>query len=113
MPEGGATARPHPPASIPPATESSPVSSTFQGTEAKILSGSFLSLADIAGFSQPELKLLRNTVYARHGRPFQTAELRQYFAGRSWYSSKNTYSDTDLTSNDKANVKLIQRAENP
>lgn len=110
--EPGAPATPELPRNSPAPNEPSRSSPTFQSIESKILSGSPLSKADIAGFSQYELKLLRNTVYARHGRLFQTPDLQHYFDGRSWYMRRNTYSTADLTSDDQANVKLIQKAEN-
>jgi hypothetical protein len=37
------------------------------------------------GLSLFELRLLRNEVYARHGRVFHTAWLQGYFEGQSWY----------------------------
>jgi len=109
--EGGVTARPGSGTNSSASTDSPKSNATFQSNEAKILTGSLLSPADIAGFSQLDLKLLRNTVYARHGRPFQAVELRQYFEGRPWYSRNNNYSDADLTSDDKANITLIHKAE--
>lgn len=108
--EAGASARPNSPPNSPALSEPPRTSPSFQSIESKILNGTLLSKADIAGFSQYELKLLRNTVYARHGRPFQTPELQRYFDGRSWYTSRNSYSNADLTANDQANVKLIQKA---
>jgi serine/threonine-protein kinase len=96
----------------PAATEAPRTVASFQSIESRILSGSPLSKADIAGFSKYELKLLRNTVYARHGRLFQTPELQNHFDGRPWYIRRNNYNLADLTSHDHANVKLIQKAEN-
>lgn len=110
--EASPTARPNLPPNSPATNETSGNRPSFQSIESKILDGIRLSNADIAGFSQYELKLLRNTVYARHGRRFQTADLQRYFDGRSWYASHNNYSNVDLTSNDQANIKLIQQAEN-
>jgi serine/threonine protein kinase len=110
--EAGAPARPNSPPNSPALSEPSRTSPSFQSIESKILNGTLLSEGDIAGFSQPELKLLRNTVYARHGRPFQRPELQRYFDGRPWYTSRNSYSNAELTADDQANIKLIQRAAN-
>src|SRR3989441_10012773 len=38
------------------------------------------------GLSLHELRLLRNEVYARHGRAFKTLWLEQYFGSQSWYN---------------------------
>lgn len=111
-PSAPAPVAPTVPQNSPAATVAPRTVPSFQGIESRILSGSPLSKADIAGFSQYELKLLRNTVYARHGRLFQTPELQNYFDGRPWYTRRNNYNLADLTSHDQANVKLIQKAEN-
>jgi len=104
--------RPNSPPVSPAVNEPSRSSSSFQSVESKILEGGLLSRADIAEFSKYELKLLRNTVYARHGRRFETPDLQRYFASRSWYTGRSNYSNDDLTSNDQANVRLFQQAEN-
>ena len=78
----------------------------------KIVRGELLSDAEIRGFSQSELRLLRNTVYARHGRLFQSPDLQQHFESRLWYKARQNYDLSDLTTNDQANVRLLQKAEN-
>jgi serine/threonine-protein kinase len=85
--------------------------SLFGISESLVLSDKLLSASDIAGHSQDELKLLRNTVYARHGRPFDKEELQRYFKNRPWYFARFNYSDKELTANDHANIKLLQSAE--
>ena len=35
--------------------------------------------------SARQLRILRNAVYARHGRPFDSKDLKDYFSIRSWY----------------------------
>lgn len=84
----------------------------FQAAEARVLAGELLAAYELRGLSQEELRLLRNTVYARHGRLFQSAVLQRYFQSRLWYVGRPSYSDNDLTANDRANVKLIQSLEN-
>jgi hypothetical protein len=79
--------------------------------EAKILAGQRVSASDMEGLSQVELRLLRNTVYARHGRIFAKPEVRRYFSSRSWYTPRPDYSDSDLTAADQANIRLILDAE--
>jgi hypothetical protein len=79
--------------------------------EAKILRGAAVNQGDIAGLSRAELRRLRNTVYARHGRIFERMELQQYFDGRSWYKKRADYSDDELTPVDRDNINLIRTAE--
>jgi len=79
--------------------------------EAKILSGGLLTSRDLEGISQIELRLLRNTVYARHGRIFDREEMRHYFSNRPWYTPRPDYRDSDLTRIDQANIRLILASE--
>jgi serine/threonine protein kinase len=80
--------------------------------EDKVLKGDALSEADLSGLSLTEIRRLRNTIFARHGRIFQTSELQNYFASRPWYKPKSNYRDADLTLNDRENVRMTQAAEN-
>jgi hypothetical protein len=76
-----------------------------------VLEGARLSPEDLAGLTQAQLELLRNTIYARHGRPFQRADLRQYFASQSWYQARGNYTEASLTAADRANIEIVQRLE--
>jgi hypothetical protein len=59
------------------------------------------------GLSLHELRLLRNEIYARHGRVFKTAWLDQYFGGQAWYDPKQEFKDEELSGADKTNVETI------
>jgi hypothetical protein len=59
------------------------------------------------GLSLNELRLLRNEVYARHGRQFQAPWLSQYFYGQSWYQPNENFKDEELSGPDKTNVETI------
>lgn len=64
------------------------------------------------GLSLHELRLLRNEVYARHGRQFQAPWLSQYFYSQPWYQPSDTFKDEDLSGKDKQNVETIVAYEN-
>ena len=70
-----------------------------------------LTLAQIQGLSRRDLRLLRNTIYARHGRPFKSPLLNQYFALKDWYEQDDAYTDARLTAVDKRNVQLVKSEE--
>ncbi len=96
-----------------PAEEKAPARiASFEQAEAKIVSGARLTSADLDGLSKVALRLLRNTIYARHGRIFERPEIRRYFNYRAWYTPRREYRDSDLTAIDRANVDLILAAEN-
>ena len=61
----------------------------------------------LQGLSLHELRLLRNEVYARHGRQFQAPWLSQYFFSQPWYQPSDTFKDEDLSGKDKQNVETI------
>jgi hypothetical protein len=64
------------------------------------------------GLSLYELRLLRNEVYARHGRQFQAPWLAQYFFSQPWYTPNENFKDEQLSGADKQNVETIVRYEN-
>jgi hypothetical protein len=71
-----------------------------------------LLVAELRQLSLRDLRLLRNTIYARRGRPFKSQILRDHFAGMSWYHVDNGFSDRLLTANDQRNIALIRSVEN-
>jgi hypothetical protein len=64
------------------------------------------------GLSLHELRLLRNEIYARHGRMFHADWLQQYFSFQPWYTADENFKDEELSGNDKLNVETIVKFEN-
>ena len=75
----------------------------FQATPLTEQMLSYLTLAD--------LRLLRNEIYARHGRPFQTTWLARAFRQHPWYTPRNDYTDAELSAVERANIALITKRE--
>jgi hypothetical protein len=71
-----------------------------------------LKPAEVRQLSLRDLRLLRNTIYARRGRPFKSTILQDHFNGMSWYHIDPGYTDARLTANDQRNVALIKSVEN-
>jgi hypothetical protein len=65
-----------------------------------------LTDADLSGLSADQLRMARNEIFARHGYPFQSADLQQYFGKESWYKANPNYTD-DLSQTEHSNVKLL------
>jgi hypothetical protein len=65
----------------------------------------------LRGLSLHELRLLRNEIYARHGRVFKAAWLQQYFDTQPWYAVDDNFKDEELSGPDKQNVELIVKYE--
>jgi hypothetical protein len=58
-----------------------------------------------------QLKVARNEIYARHGRPFVHKDLQCYFATKSWYSIDPNFSESSLSTIENRNVAIIQAYE--
>ena len=68
--------------------------------------------AMLRGLSLHELRLLRNEIYARHGRIFKTLWIQQYFGGQPWYDPREDFKDEEITGSDKTNIETIVAYEN-
>jgi hypothetical protein len=53
------------------------------------------------------LRLLRNEIYARHGKTFNSKDLKRYFSSCKWYKKNPNYSDTMLNPQEIQNIKYI------
>ena len=78
-----------------------------------------LTTSDIQGLTARELNYAKNEIYARHGRKFDSQELRNYFESKSWYVEKydgsvfdTNYSDQLLSNIEKKNAEFLKDAEN-
>jgi serine/threonine protein kinase len=98
-------------ASPSPSPTPTPLTEAMQLAEIKVLGGSLLSPSDISGMTAAQLRLLRNTVHARHGRTFSDNDLRQHFQSRPWYKPDPRYDEDQLTTNDRANTDLLKAFE--
>ena len=58
-----------------------------------------------------DLRILRNEIYALHGRPFATPWLAQHFRAEPWYKERPQYSDAELSDIERANIALITARE--
>lgn len=105
-----------PTAAAPTATAAAPTAAATTAGGGAVYAGRFasdplLTPQQVALIPPAELRLVRNEVYARHGRSFQSADLQAHFQGTGWYRARADYSDALLTSNDRANATLIQSFE--
>lgn len=70
-----------------------------------------LTEADLKDLDKAQLRLMRNAVYARHGRTFKSVDLQSLWECYTWYKKNPNYSDALLTDVDKYNIELIQKYE--
>jgi hypothetical protein len=66
---------------------------------------------DLAVLTKDELRILRNTVYAKNGLIFQSNDLITHFRKFNWYRPQSRNVDGKLTNADKMLIKRIQAFE--
>lgn len=71
-----------------------------------------LTPADLTGCPKSELRLMRSTIYARHGYTFQSQDLREYFSQFDWYVPRaNVVPENEMSDTELKNIALIKRFE--
>ena len=70
-----------------------------------------LTADEVALIPADQLRLVRNEIYARHGRGFKSEDLQKHFDAKPWYATDPAYFDGRLTENDKKNAALLQSFE--
>jgi hypothetical protein len=70
-----------------------------------------VTVEQLSNLSRRDLRILRNTIYARRGRPFKSKLLQAYFDTMEWYQADPGFSDKRLTKTDTTNVRLIKSVE--
>lgn len=69
---------------------------------------------DLVGLSRTELRLLRNSLYAKHGYIFKTKDMIDYFSKQDWYNEITSNMDEVFASFnifEKNNLNIIQQFE--
>src|SRR5712692_7095330 len=78
----------------------------------ELFENKLISESMLRGLSLHELRLLRNEIYARHGRIFKTIWIQQYFGFQPWYDPKEDFKDEEISGSDKTNIETIVAYEN-
>lgn len=77
----------------------------------------YLTDADVSGLSKEQLRIARNEIMARHGRIFDSQDLKDYFGSKSWYNGTISPSEFDanlssrLSAVEIANIDMIKKYE--
>jgi hypothetical protein len=74
-------------------------------------SGDPIGQADLDPLDLAQLRLLRNTSYARHGYVFRASDLQSFFAAKPWYRADPSYQEARLTRNDADNIAVTKERE--
>lgn len=71
----------------------------------------FENVNELAILSAWELSVIRNRVYARHGRRFNDRRLQAYFETWPWYHPKSNYQDSMLSVREQRFIALVLSVE--
>lgn len=69
---------------------------------------------DLIGLNQLQLKIARNEIFARHGRIFESSDLKSYFESKNWYIPiypGDQFPDNLLSDIEKENASFIGNYE--
>ena len=95
-----------------PVARNNPRGGVVWGTPYDWLSTRYATHNDLVYLDQGQLRVLRNSIYARHGRKFKDASLRQYFNSQPWYNGyRNEISARELNKYESYNINFIQKYE--
>jgi len=72
----------------------------------------YLPESALAVLDRDELRLLRNSIYAKHGMIFQSEDLKTHFQKFRWYNPRRNNVDSFLTEVDRTNIEKILMFEN-
>lgn len=73
-----------------------------------------LTKADVKNLTLKEINYAKNEIYARHGRKFDSKELREYFNSKSWYHGTvdpEDFSESVFNSYEKKNIQFLAQRE--
>lgn len=59
-------------------------------------SSEYLSYADLENYSDDEIQMMINEIYARHGNTFETESIQSYFSAQDWYEPQESKTDEDI-----------------
>ena len=101
--------------SIPRKTKTTTVqrnSEVAWGTQYDWLSTRYATYDDICNYDRGQIRVLKNSIYARHGRKFKDANLRNYFNSQSWYRPRyNEVPPKQFNKYENANIAFLKKYE--
>ena len=82
------------------------------GTQYDWLSTRYVTYSDIQYMDRGQIRVLKNSIYARHGRRFQDSQLRAYFNSQSWYNPRrNEVPAREFNKYENYNISFLHRYE--
>lgn len=83
-------------------------SNTVWGTQYDWLSQRYATYNDIRYKDAGQIRVLKNSIYARHGYIFKDSRLRSYFNSLGWYSGwRSTVPSKEFNKYESSNIKYL------
>lgn len=70
-----------------------------------------LKLSNLREMSRRDLRILRNMIYARRGRSFDSPLVSSYFHRMDWYEAVENFKSSMLTATDRKNIRIVKSLE--
>ncbi len=87
-------------------------SNTVWGTQYDWLSTRYVTHNDIAYMDGGQIRVLKNSIYARHGYIFQDSRLRNYFRSQSWYNGwRKSVPNKEFNKYEQYNIQFLKKYE--
>lgn len=101
--------------SIPRRNQSSTTTTSHEvawGTPYDWLSTRYATYNDIRNYDKGQIRVLKNSIYARHGRKFKDRQLKAYFESQSWYKGRyNEVPAKYFNKYENANIAFLKKYE--
>lgn len=82
------------------------------GTEYDYLSTRYITFEEIQNYDRGQIRVLKNSIYARHGRIFKDKALREYFESQDWYrGTRYEIPAKEFNKYENANIALLLKYE--
>lgn len=93
-------------------TQSRTSGNTVWGTQYDWLSTRYATHSDIRNLDRGQIRVLKNSIYARHGRRFKDANLRRYFQSQRWYRPwRSEVPSSEFNRYESYNISFLLRYE--
>ena len=82
------------------------------GTQYDWLSTQYVTYSDIQYLDRGQVRVLKNSIYARHGYKFKDKNLRAYFNSQYWYNGyRSTIPTREFNKVEQYNIQFLARYE--
>lgn len=83
---------------------------TVWGTRYDWLSTRYANYGDVQYLDRGQVRVLLNSIYARHGRRFRDAGLRRYFNSKNWYNPwRNEVPASEFNKYEQYNISFLSK----